>query len=167
MKKIGVFFCVFSVVFMNAQTVAFNGKGDKKFQIGISFQEGATGIAGILDYGLGESFSIGAQSGFLLAADELDGGKAADFIDKFDLKARFNANLGGVIGLPTNIDVYPGLNLGLKNFGGHAGARIFFTKGFGLFGEIQFPISKYNSNDGGNRYLNNQVQFVTGASFDL
>lgn len=59
-------------------------KETKKFQIGISFQEGATGIAGILDYGLGESFSIGAQSGFLLAADELDGGKAADFIDKFD-----------------------------------------------------------------------------------
>ena len=70
----------------------------------------------------------------------------ADFGDRFDLKARFNANLGNVLNVDENFDVYPGLSLSLKNFGGHLGARYFFSNGFGVFTEATFPLAKY-SND--------------------
>lgn len=167
MKKllIAVAFAAFGIT--NAQTDAFTGKGDTRFQIGLNLQDGGTGILTSLDYGLGESFSIGAQAGYLLGAKEISGLDKAGFGDRFDVKARFNANLGNVIGLPENIDIYPGLNLGLKNFGGHVGGRMFFDKGFGLFTEVQFPIAKYNSDPTNYEHLNNQFQFLVGVSFDL
>ncbi|KQN33285.1 hypothetical protein ASE92_15890 [Pedobacter sp. Leaf41] len=72
-----------------------------------------------------------------------------------------------MIGLPANIDLYPGLNLGLKNFGAHVGGRVFFNKGFGLFTEAQFPIAKYNVDAIGYERLNNQFSFNIGVTFDL
>ncbi|MCX2575214.1 DUF6646 family protein [Pedobacter sandarakinus] len=152
---------------VNAQTTAFKGKDDLKYQIGASFQNRATGIVTSLDYGLGQSFSIGGQAGYALGVKFFDGIAKPGFGDRFDLKARFNANVGSVIGLPENVDVYPGLNLGLKNFGGHIGAKAFFAKGFGLFAEAQFPLAKYNPDAIGYEKLNNQFTVNAGFSFDL
>ena len=127
MKKLITSLIVLTVGFASAQTTAFKGKEDLKLQIGANMQDGGTGIVSTLDYGLGESFSIGVQAGYLLGVKEIAGVKP-EFGDRFDVKARFNANLGKVLDLPSNIDVYPGLNLGLKNFGGHLGARYFSKK---------------------------------------
>lgn len=151
---------------VTAQTTAYKGKGDVKGQLAANFQKGGTGVLAGLDYGLGESFSIGAQMSYLLGVDEVAGIKP-EFGDRFDAKVRFNANLGSVMKLPSNIDFYPGLDLGLRNFGGHVGARYFFDKGFGIFSEIQFPFAKYNDNDKLFNHLNNQFNFTIGASFDL
>ena len=84
-----------------------------KVNLGANLQDGGTGIISSVDYGLGESFSIGAQAGYLLGVKEI-GGEIPKFGDRFDLKVRLNANLGSVLKLPSNVDVYPGLNLGLK-----------------------------------------------------
>ena len=167
MKKIFVTAMIAVFGLTSAQTDAFKGEGDLRYQIGMNLQDGGTGIMTSLDFGLGESFSIGAQAGYLLGAKEITGFDKPDFTDRFDIKARFNANLGNVIGLPENIDVYPGLNLGLKNFGGHIGGRVFFSKGFGLFAEAQFPFAKYNDKDQVYKNLNNQFQMNVGVSFDL
>lgn len=167
MKKIlfAVMITAFGVA--NAQTDAFTGKGDTRYQIGANFQKGGTGIMTSIDFGLGESFSIGAQAGYVLGAKEIDNAGKPAFGDRFDAKVRFNANLGNVIGLPANVDVYPGLNVGLKNFGGHVGTKVFFNKGFGLFAEAQFPFAKYNDKDKVYRNLNNQFVMNVGVSFDL
>ncbi len=167
MKKIlfAVMITAFGVA--NAQTDAFTGKGDTRYQIGANFQKGGTGIMTSIDFGLGESFSIGAQAGYILGAKEIDNAGKPAFGDRFDAKVRFNANLGNVIGLPANVDVYPGLNVGLKNFGGHVGTKVFFNKGFGLFAEAQFPFAKYNDKDKVYRNLNNQFVMNVGVSFDL
>jgi len=69
--------------------------------------------------------------------------------------------------LDPKMDVYPGLDLGLKNFGAHLGFRYFFTEGFGLFGEAGVPIAKYDKNVNGFDHLNNQFVFNIGASFNL
>lgn len=151
----------------NAQASAYKGEGDLRFHIGADFQKYGTGIMTSLDFGVGKSFSMGAQAGYLLGAKAFASTSKPGFGDRFDLKARFNANLGGVIGLPENVDVYPGLNLGLKNFGGHFGARVFFAQGFGLFAETQFPIAKYNNNASGYDMLNNQFSVNAGVAFDL
>ena len=39
------------------------------------------------------------------------------------------------------MDLYPGLHLGTRNFGGHLGFRYFFTDGFGVYAETAVPIA--------------------------
>lgn len=163
MKNIVLIVALLLFSFVNAQ--AFKGKGDQKFQVGANFQDEATGLNLTYDYGLGENFSVGLSSSYALGIDDrLD----ADFGDRFDLKARFNANIGGVLNIDENFDFYPGLNLSLKNFGGHVGARYFFSEGFGIYTEASFPMAKY-SNDKSDvgYYIYNQFTFAVGASFNL
>lgn len=152
---------------------AFSGKGDVKFQVGANFQNNGTGIMGSLDFGLGENISVGIASTYLLGIDkvrDLEGNEEpfAKFEDRFDLRARFNANLGKVINVDENFDVYPGLYASLKNFGAHLGARYFFTSGFGVFTEVSVPISKYNTDSlTPSEKLHNQVSVNVGASFNI
>jgi hypothetical protein len=65
------------------------------------------------------------------------------------------------------IDIYPGLNLGIRNFGAHLGVRYFFSEGFGVYTEAGIPIARYDSNIQGFEELNNQFVFQIGASFNL
>ncbi len=136
MKNIVLILALTTVSFIQGQVYA--GKGDQKFQVGANIQDEATGISASFDYGLGENISVGVQSSYALGVDSrLD----ANFGDRFDLKARFNANLGNVINIDENLDLYPGLSLSLNNFGGHLGARYFFSDGFGVFTEASFPLA--------------------------
>lgn len=147
---------------INAQ--AFKGDGDTKLNIGMTIQNGGTGIVASTDYGLGENFSIGVLASYLLGVNEYLGEKpSADY--RFDAKLRFNANLGSVLNVSPKFDLYPGLNLGLKNFGGHVGARYFFADGFGVFSEFSVPFAKYDT-DSASKY-NNGPAFNIGASFNL
>ena len=112
--------------------------------------------------GIGDNMSLGLSGVYLLNTEA--SGYALQFQDRFDLKARFNANIGNVLKLPANVDIYPGLNIGTRNFGAHLGVRYFFTDGFGLYSETSFPISKFNKDA---TDFNNQFVFNIGASFNL
>ena len=158
----------------NAQ--AYKGKEDVKLQIGATIQNGGTGIVLTNDYGIGENMSFGFSASYMLSADNgvrinettfLPEEEKPKFQDRADLKVRFNANLGSVIGLEDNMDIYPGLNLGTRNFGAHLGFRYFFTDGFGVFTEINLPIAEYDSSPGVFGKYNNQFAFQIGASFNL
>ncbi|AZQ44726.1 DUF6646 family protein [Nonlabens ponticola] len=145
---------------------AFTGKGDSKFQIGANFQDNATGIQATYDYGVGENISFGIATVYALGiSDEVED---ADFDQRADLRLRFNANIGNVIGISEMFDVYPGLSFGTKNFGGHLGGRYFFTDGFGLYTELQVPFAKYDSDDlTPAEELNNQFNLSFGMSFNF
>jgi len=164
MKKIITLSLLLSIGFINAQ--AFKGKGDIKAQVGANIQDGATGIHLSTDFGIGENMSYGFTASYLLSVQEILGVKP-EFGDRIDVKARFNANLGNVIGLDKKMDVYPGLDLGLRNFGAHLGFRYFFTEGFGLYTEAGIPIAKYDTNITGFDNYNNQFTVNVGASFNL
>ena len=110
--------------------------------------------------------SYGFTASYLLSVEEILGVKP-EFGDRIDVKARFNANLGNVIGLDKKMDVYPGLDLGLRNFGAHLGFRYFFSEGFGLYTEAGIPIAKYDTNITGFDNYNNQFTVNIGASFNL
>ncbi|MBB4800966.1 hypothetical protein HNP37_001005 [Flavobacterium nitrogenifigens] len=172
MKKVITLLFLVSFGFINAQK-AFTGKGDTRVNVGANLQDGGSGIQGSVDFGLGENFSFGFVANYLLGADDRNiyvnnqiQTRTPDFGDRFDAKARINANLSSVIGVE-QLDIYPGLSLGLRNFGGHVGGRYFFTDGFGVFTEIGFPIAKYSSDNGVFDKLNNQATFSLGASFNL
>ena len=162
MKRIITLFMLASAVFINAQ--AFKGKGDTKVGVGANIQKFGTGIHVTYDQGIGENMSFGFTSNYLLNATEGNAGDAK-FADKIDLKARFNANIGKVLTLGDQIDVYPGLDLSLRNFGAHLGARYFFSDGFGLYSEMGFPLAIYDKEKDG--LYNNQFVFNVGVSFNL
>jgi hypothetical protein len=159
---------IFSLFFLAATVSygqAFTGKGDQKFQVGLNLQDNGTGIQATYDYGVGENISFGLATVYLLGVDDaLD----ADFDQRADLRARFNANIGNVLGVSDQFDLYPGLSFGTKNFGGHLGARYFFTDGFGLYTEAQVPFAKYDNDDlTDEEELNNQFNFNIGMSFNF
>ena len=163
MKKIITIVLLAFVTSANAQV--FKGKGDKKFQVGASFQENGTGIVATADFGAGQNISYGFSTSYLLNTTTVLG--TPKFEDKFDLKARFNANIGNVLDISDKFDFYPGLDLGLRNFGAHVGARYFFTEGFGIYTEAGIPLAKFNPNAVGYERFNNQFVFQFGASFNL
>lgn len=165
MKKVFLILILTTVSqFANAQ--AFAGKGDKKFQVGMNMQKNATGIASSLDFGAAQNMSFGFYATYLLNTNMPEGVNIR-FEDKFDAKFRFNAHIGDVLKLNPKMDIYPGLNLGTRNFGGHLGFRYFFTEGFGVYAEASAPFAKFDSNVVGREHFNNQFIFQIGASFNL
>lgn len=164
MKKITLFIIVLVAFTSNAQV--FKGKGDTKFQVGANMQNGGTGINVTTDFGLGENMSFGFAAVYLLNAERINDVKP-DFEDRADIKVRFNANIGNVLNISDAVDIYPGLSLGTRNFGGHVGIRYFFTDGFGVYSEAGFPIASYKTDVVGFDKYNNQFTFNIGASFNL
>nr|WP_294773815.1 DUF6646 family protein [uncultured Flavobacterium sp.] len=164
MKKIITVIAILTISLVNAQ--GYKGKGDIKGQVGWNIQDRGNGINLSADFGLGENMSYGFVASYLLSVEK-PGGIKPDFEDRADFKVRFNANLGNVIGLDKKMDVYPGLNLGTRNFGAHLGFRYFFSEGFGLYAEGGVPLAKYDSNVEGFEKYNNQFVFNIGASFNL
>ena len=162
MKKLLLIALLLSAYLSNAQ--AFSGKGDKKLQIGGNFQEFASGINASFDYGLAENISIGLSTSYALNVNER---LEADFIDRYDIKARINANLGNVINISEKFDVYPGLSLSTKNFGGHLGLRYFFTNGFGVYSEFNTTLAKYDNEISAPEAIHNQFTVNIGAAFNL
>lgn len=144
---------------------AFTGKGDNKFQIGLNVQDNATGINAAYDFGVGENISFGFVGTYALGVNKnID----ADFGDRVDFRARFNANIGNVLDIDPNFDFYPGLSFSLKNFGGHIGARYFFSDGFGLYSEIGTPIARYDTGTlTPAEKIHNQFYFNFGVVFNL
>ena len=163
MKKISTIVAVVMVTLTYAQ--AYKGKGDIKAQVGFNAQNHGTGINVSADFGIGENMSYGFVASYLLSVDDFD--KSAEFEDRADVKVRFNANLGDVFGLDKQMDIYPGLSLGTRNFGGHVGFRYFFSNGFGLYSELSTPFASYDSHIKNSEVLNNQFVFQIGASFNL
>lgn len=156
---------IFSTTFVNAQ--AYYGKGDKKLSIAANMQDRGTGINLTYDVGLGANISMGLSGTYILGYSSSLDAYDVSFGNRIDVKGRFNANLGEVLAIDPNFDFYPGLNIGLKNFGGHLGMRYFFSEGFGLAAEALFPIAKYKDNLNPAEKLHNQFNINFGAVFNL
>lgn len=165
MKRLLFIIALLSVTLAKAQV--YTGEGDSKLFIAANMQKYATGINLTYDLGLGPNISVGLSGTYSLGVSSSLDAFDPSFGDRFDLKGRFNANLGEVINIDPNFDFYPGLNLGLKNFGGHVGARYFFSEGFGLAVEGLFPIAKYKNDLNPAEKLHNKFNVNLGAVFNL
>ena len=128
MKKIFTIVLLGAFCIANAQ--AFKGKDDTKLNIGMTIQNGGTGILAAADFGLGENFSIGILGSYLLGGSQIEDVNS-DY--RFVAKARFNANLGSVLNISPKFDVYPGLNLGGKKLWWPSWCKIFLHGRFWRF----------------------------------
>lgn len=129
MKKIFLL-SLFLGIFSLANAQAFRGPGDQKLQLGLNAFGYGTGITGSYEYGILDWMSIGGGGEFFWSNDD----------DNFFIYGKANFHLGDAIGLPSNMDLYPGINIGGRNdgfgIGAHLGYRYFFSQNLGVFAEI-------------------------------
>lgn len=122
---------IFGASFVNAQ--AFEGAGDKKLQIGLSPYGNGTGITGSFDYGIAQYFSLGVGGEFYFDRDHDDDAE-------FYVFGRANAHLGRLLNMPSSMDLYPGIDVGILGddvgFGGHLGFRYFWSNNIGAYIEV-------------------------------
>lgn len=122
---------LFAVSLVPAQ--AWSGTGDQKVQVGFNGWGYGTGITGTYDYGVSDLLSVGAGVNFFFSHSN---DKYAD--DNFGVFGRLNAHLQKPLNLPSEWDIYPGLDLGVlgKNgfyLGAHIGVKYFFNDKVGIY----------------------------------
>lgn len=130
MKKIGLLFILFLGQMAFAQ--AWEGKGDQKVQIGFNGWGNGTGITATYDYGLSKVVSLGVGANFYF-----DGYKDGNKDNNFYAFGRVNFHLQDVLGMPSQWDLYPGVDVGVIGntfgLGAHLGVRYFFNNNVGAF----------------------------------
>lgn len=114
---------------------AYIGKGDQKVNLGLNAWGYGTGITATYDYGLNQLISIGAGGNAYF-----DNYRDNDKDNRVFIFGRVNFHLREALELPEQLDIYPGVDLGVlgRDFGigAHIGARYFFTDKFGVFAEV-------------------------------
>lgn len=133
MKKLVLMLMLFVGAAVSAQ--AYTGKGDQKVNLGLNAWGYGTGITATYDYGLNQLISIGA-GGNAYFDNYRDNNKD----NRVFIFGRVNFHLREALELPEQLDIYPGVDLGVlgRDFGigAHIGARYFFTEKFGVFAEV-------------------------------
>jgi len=125
------------MLFMGAavSAQAYTGKGDQKVNLGLNAWGYGTGITATYDYGLNQLISIGAGGNAYF-----DNYRDNDKDNRVFIFGRVNFHLREALELPEQLDIYPGVDLGVlgRDFGigAHIGARYFFTDKFGVFAEV-------------------------------
>lgn len=130
MKKIALLFILF--IGQSAFAQAWEGKGDQKVQVGFNGWGNGTGITATYDYGISKVVSLGAGANFYF-----DGYKDSNKDNNFFAFGRVNFHLQDVLGMPSQWDLYPGVDVGVIGntfgLGAHLGVRYFFNNNFGAF----------------------------------
>lgn len=133
MKKLVFMLMIFVGATVSAQ--AYTGKGDQKVNLGLNAWGYGTGISATYDYGLNQLISVGA-GGNAYFENYKDNNKD----NRVFIFGRVNFHLREALQLPEQLDIYPGVDLGVlrRDFGigAHIGARYFFTDKFGVFAEV-------------------------------
>lgn len=119
------------MLFTTVNGQSYEGKGDSKLNLGYEFYGIGNGIKASYDYGLGDLFSVGAGANYYFDDEEQD----------YFIYARTNIHFGIVWDLPSELDIYPGIELGFKSssevgFTGYLGVRYCITKRLSIFAEI-------------------------------
>lgn len=119
----------FFAICTNAQS--YKGKGDNKINIGYELYGLGNGIKASYDLGISKTFSIGLGGTYYFSNSDED----------YFIYVRASYHFGDLFDLPSQLDIYPGVELGYlstENIGiaGYVGIRYFFTKKIGVFAEI-------------------------------
>ena len=116
---------------LSVYSQSYDGKGDRKINLGYEAYGFGNGIKATFDYGLSDLFSFGAGASAYFNDDEND----------YFIYARSQVHFGIVFDLPSCLDIYPGVELGYLSsdkvgIAGYVGIRYCITEKFGFFAEI-------------------------------
>lgn len=130
MKKFVISLCILMGTF-SVYSQSYDGKGDRKINLGYEAYGFGNGIKATFDYGLSDLFSFGAGASAYFNDDEND----------YFIYARSQVHFGIVFDLPSCLDIYPGVELGYLSsdkvgIAGYVGIRYCITEKFGFFAEI-------------------------------
>jgi len=117
---------LFSMGIMQAQ--AYSGSGDQKVSLGFVPWGYGTGLTAIYDHGISDLISVGGGGEFYFGGKEKDG--------DFYIFGRANVHLGELLSMPSNMDLYPGIDVGFNDglgLGAHLGFRYLFNDKIGAY----------------------------------
>lgn len=146
MKKASIIFlllCIFTVT-ANAQSPL--SKGSKQLNAGIGFSGWGVPIYAGMDFGVYKDITVGFEASFRSYNQNVIGQKYTSSI--FGISGNGNYHFNSILDIPSQWDVYAGLNLGYyiwstsSNYAGsgasglglgaQVGARYFFKNNFGI-----------------------------------
>jgi hypothetical protein len=143
MKK-GIFFAAFLLASIASYAQGSLAKGGKQLNAGFGFSNYGTPVYLGVDFGVGESFTVGPRFSYRNYGYNFGGSRYSQSLMVISFNGNYHFNK--LIELPSEWDLYAGLTIGYyiwssADFGGQAsgvgldgqiGARYFFSDRFGL-----------------------------------
>jgi len=129
MKKLYLFIVLF-VLSTSLNSQSFDGKGDKKLNVGYDIYGYGEGIKATFDYGIHDMFSLGFGGSYYFDSDS-----------EYYLFGRTAFHFGKIMDYDSCFDLYPGVEIGYLErgdvgFTAFIGARYFFSENFGVYAEL-------------------------------
>ena len=129
----------------SAQAQAWDGEGDVKVYAGYANVGGKSSFEIGSDYALSDFISIGGQITYVNVKKHDEGHN--NFLLGYDLSLMGNYHWAEVLKLPSVLDIYSGVSVGLRTAGLQAGARYNFSETFGLYGQVRQNLFKTFGDD--------------------
>ena len=139
-----LFVCLLCVP-RSAQAQAWDGEGDVKVYGGYANVGGKSGFEIGSDYALSDFISIGGQITYVNVKKHDEGHN--NFLLGYDLSLMGNYHWAEVLKLPSVLDIYSGVSVGLRTAGLQAGVRYNFSETFGLYGQVRQNLVKTFGDD--------------------
>ncbi len=140
MKKLLLSLFALLLMSATANAQAFDGEGDWKLLGGYLNVDGKSGFELGSDYGFNDYFSMGGKFRFIaqkrkddVANDDID--ETASGFRRYDLDLHVLGHLSEVLDLPSQVDLYVGPAVGIRNFQVLGGARFMLGETVGLYAE--------------------------------
>ena len=129
----------------SVQAQAWDGEGDIKVYAGYANVGGKAGFEIGSDYALSDFISIGGQITYVNVKKHDEGHN--NFLLGYDLSLTGNYHWAEVLKLPSVLDIYSGVSVGLRTVGLQAGVRYNFSETFGLYGQVRQNLFKTFGDD--------------------
>ena len=129
----------------SVQAQAWDGEGDIKVYAGYANVGGKSGFEIGSDYALSDFISIGGQITYVNVKKHDEGHN--NFLLGYDLSLMGNYHWAEVLKLPSVLDIYSGVSVGLRTVGLQAGVRYNFSETFGVYGQVRQNLFKTFGDD--------------------
>lgn len=129
----------------SAQAQAWDGEGDIKVYAGYANVGGRSGIELGSDYALSNFISVGGQVTYVSVKKHSS--EDYHFLVGYDLSLMGNYHWAEILKLPSVLDIYSGVSVGLRTAGLQAGVRYNFGEIIGVYGQVRQNLFKTFGDD--------------------
>ena len=129
----------------SVQAQAWDGEGDIKVYAGYANVGGRSGIELGSDYALSDFISVGGQVTYVNVKKHSS--EDYHFLVGYDFSLMGNYHWAEVLKLPSVLDIYSGVSVGLRTAGLQAGVRYNFSETFGIYGQVRQNLFKTFGDD--------------------